>query len=338
MQKVEVTLETVTPVFLGGADGKPELRPPPFRGLMRYWFRAMAGGVVGDSKSALEQIKKKEAEIFGSPDEKSGGQSAVWVRLAVQKFEKNEVSLLPHKNGPKREAILPNTTLTITLTLKPGAEIKKLEIATWNLLVGLTLGGVGKRSRRGFGSLRIKQKPAGEGLENLNPTLLACLDESSQIAINAKALAERIVKIQAGARIAFEEFLGRSTQSISNLPTFSLIRPDTQIVIWTPPDNSLGDYKSALIPLMKLLSDTMRKNEATNFAKAFGGILNRERRASPLWVSTHRLQNEWALVLTYLKAKYQDGEAGHQESLVTDFFNSLSPKPITVSIGAEVKS
>jgi CRISPR-associated protein Cmr1 len=43
-----VTLETVTPVFLGGADprGAPELRPPAFRGAMRYWLRAALGGVI----------------------------------------------------------------------------------------------------------------------------------------------------------------------------------------------------------------------------------------------------------------------------------------------------
>jgi len=31
-------------VVFGGADGRtPELRPLPFRGMMRYWFRALAG-------------------------------------------------------------------------------------------------------------------------------------------------------------------------------------------------------------------------------------------------------------------------------------------------------
>jgi CRISPR-associated protein Cmr1 len=42
MQKITVKLETVTPLFLGGADprGEPELRPPAFRGAMRYWLRA----------------------------------------------------------------------------------------------------------------------------------------------------------------------------------------------------------------------------------------------------------------------------------------------------------
>lgn len=43
MQNITVKLETVTPLFLGGAeprDKPPELRPPAFRGAMRYWLRA----------------------------------------------------------------------------------------------------------------------------------------------------------------------------------------------------------------------------------------------------------------------------------------------------------
>lgn len=45
MLKLTVTLETVTPLFLGGADprGEPELRPPAFRGTLRYWLRAALG-------------------------------------------------------------------------------------------------------------------------------------------------------------------------------------------------------------------------------------------------------------------------------------------------------
>lgn len=45
LSHLTLTLETVTPLFLGGADprGAPELRAPAFRGMMRYWFRAVLG-------------------------------------------------------------------------------------------------------------------------------------------------------------------------------------------------------------------------------------------------------------------------------------------------------
>lgn len=50
-----VTLETVTPLFLGGADprGAPELRAPAFRGALRYWLRAtLKDNSVCEKKSA----------------------------------------------------------------------------------------------------------------------------------------------------------------------------------------------------------------------------------------------------------------------------------------------
>lgn len=42
MPSITFELETVTPLFLAGADQtEAELRPPAFRGALRYWFRAM---------------------------------------------------------------------------------------------------------------------------------------------------------------------------------------------------------------------------------------------------------------------------------------------------------
>ena len=53
MQKLTVTLEAVTPLFLGGADprGSPELRPASFRGVLRFWWRALLqSDVPGDER------------------------------------------------------------------------------------------------------------------------------------------------------------------------------------------------------------------------------------------------------------------------------------------------
>lgn len=314
-----VTLETVTPMFLGGADprGTPELRPPSFRGMMRYWFRASAGGVVGDDEQALRTIRQKEAEVFGSPDEKHG-QSAVWVRLSTPKFAPKSYPLLPHKNRPMFPAIPPGVAPILTLTLKPNAEMQKLELAIWALLIGLTLGGIGKRSRRGFGSLRVAK--IGEKPSGLSDTLLQQLEQATELPANSKELAERIGGLLTAARSAFTTFLGNPAHSIGNLPRFSLLNPDTHIVVWTPDGNSPGDYRDVLKPLIEALSDKKKAN-ARSFDNAFGRI--GPRRASPLWVSTHRLQNDgWALVLTYLKAQYLPRQKGSQHHLVTEFLDS----------------
>lgn len=43
---LDLELQTVTPLMTGGAFYQAELRPPSFRGVMRYWLRALLGGVL----------------------------------------------------------------------------------------------------------------------------------------------------------------------------------------------------------------------------------------------------------------------------------------------------
>ena len=65
MKKTELYLETVTPMFLRGADNKtPELRPPSFKALFRYWWRT-----VQDCDT--DSLRKEEAKWFGSTDGKA---------------------------------------------------------------------------------------------------------------------------------------------------------------------------------------------------------------------------------------------------------------------------
>jgi len=53
-------------MFLAGADGQtPELRAPSIKGAMRFWWRAMNGHLP------LNELKAKEDEIFGGTDGKS---------------------------------------------------------------------------------------------------------------------------------------------------------------------------------------------------------------------------------------------------------------------------
>jgi hypothetical protein len=73
MPQIDLALETVTPLFLGGADprGDPELRPASFRGLLRFWFRALVTGVIGDGN--LPTLREAEAAVFGDRGDPNGG-------------------------------------------------------------------------------------------------------------------------------------------------------------------------------------------------------------------------------------------------------------------------
>jgi len=66
MGTVTFECETITPMFMYGADGKtPELRPASIKGVMRFWWRAICGHLE------LEDLKEQEGEIFGDTDKKS---------------------------------------------------------------------------------------------------------------------------------------------------------------------------------------------------------------------------------------------------------------------------
>ena len=66
MDSVEFDLEVVTPMFLGGANNtEAELRVPSIKGMLRFWWRATCG------IESLEGMKKEEAKIFGSTDQKA---------------------------------------------------------------------------------------------------------------------------------------------------------------------------------------------------------------------------------------------------------------------------
>jgi len=212
-----LTFEFVTPCFLGGAsrEGPAEWRAGSVRGQLRWWFRAVAGGRYdGD----LQQVRKLEAEIFGTTDRSSSlrvrtlgtpqtfpagtpctaGRSlgaeeiaAMWAdssagtvsRLRLlspggKAFPVNPIHYLAY--GPVdrgrfvRSGIPPEEKARLLLQWRrpPGEEAGKLfdlALRSW-----LNLGGIGARSRKGFGSLRCLEVHRGtvrddEATDELSP-------------------------------------------------------------------------------------------------------------------------------------------------------------------------
>lgn len=317
--RVELKLQTVTPLILGGAEQQPELRPASVRGALRYWFRAALGGVIGDDDEALRNLRRGEAEIFG--DTERG--SAVVVRLVPPDpdFTPADEFILPHRSQGPVKVVPVDEEFYIILSLRPRANAKALEMATWSALLLLTLGGLGRRSRRGGGSLRVKEW-SSTPVDLLPQDLRECLTRATEIAGDKQVLANRIGDLLDKMRSAFTSFLPTATGGFSGgLPRFSMLLPDTRVVVWTPPgDNAV----SPVTVLMNLLS--ARAMNRNNFRDGFGGV-QPSRRASPLWVTTHLLNDDLALVLTYLKAKIRADQRGNtvegRPSEVTNFLDSL---------------
>lgn len=144
MNTPELELETVTPMFLHGHDNRiVELRPPPFKALFRYWWRA-----VQDCKA--DALRKTEAKLFGSTDGKAP------FSIRIPRETKNlgvpiKYNPLPHKRSSKIDAYDVGKSFNLCLITKNTSDACCYkQIAKLSFL----LGGIGNRSRRGFGSIR----------------------------------------------------------------------------------------------------------------------------------------------------------------------------------------
>lgn len=176
IKKITFRCRVLTPLFMAGADSMtPELRAPSLKGAMRFWWRAV------QAEGDLERLKITEAGIFGGACEDEG-KSSFRIRITgAGPLRTSSYQLLPHHSGDgncfcaasrggrcdkgmRRRAISPGQKFNISLfydRLHPAFPPERLRA-----LFTLTsiLGGLGKRSRRGFGSFEINSVD-GDGLE-----------------------------------------------------------------------------------------------------------------------------------------------------------------------------
>jgi len=158
MKSIKLKCKVITPMFMAGADGKtPELRPSEFKGMMRFWWRA----IRADNNS--EELREEEAKIFGGTGEKEG-KSKVMMKVYPQTISFSSYRPLPHSQTKtfKFSCIYVNSTFEIFLR----GEEEFINIFKNVLFLSTILGGFGKRSRRGFGSVAIIE-PKELNFENL---------------------------------------------------------------------------------------------------------------------------------------------------------------------------
>ncbi|HDL09997.1 MAG TPA: type III-B CRISPR module RAMP protein Cmr1 [Candidatus Omnitrophica bacterium] len=179
MEEITLNLEAVTPIFIAGADQQnienEGLRAPSLRGLLRWWFRALAGGNI----DTIKRLKDEECKIFGSTDKKSTINVVSQERKVERARFKDVMSDVMNSGGrdqghkylwfsmtyggnENREIYLPGSTFTITLRSN---DTEKLNITLGSLWCVIYLGGIGTRSRRGGGSLKVTDS---EGVDYLD--------------------------------------------------------------------------------------------------------------------------------------------------------------------------
>ena len=226
--KFQVTLETVTPLFLGGSNprGEPELRAASFRGALRFWFRALLGGVLGDRP---DEIFKRESEVFGSTDHASPVVVQIERRtlnfIGYSQMTQNRAGIAylffgarRFGNEPERKAIKSGSQFTFTIRLRTGVEDPKVFRAAYASLWLLTsLGGLGMRSRKGGGNLRVI---SADWDDELLPPLVLQAQTPEQL---QKELQDGLHRLR---KWAAETFNGSLSPTFQAQPTFDVLHPD----------------------------------------------------------------------------------------------------------------
>ncbi len=152
-------VDLVSPALVSGyqekqLDSPPTLRPPSLRGQLRFWCRALSG-----PRAPWEL----ETELFGAIER---GQRIVVLPVTVAQST-SRTRLFPHKEPPhdsEMPALAPCCAFRLRFRIPRGfSEASRLQFQavlwTW-----LHLGTIGRRARRGYGSL-LWRPHAGDALE-----------------------------------------------------------------------------------------------------------------------------------------------------------------------------
>lgn len=211
MRELSYQVSFNTPAFLGNAEQQAQWRTPPFKALLRQWWRVVKAADVGYD---YRQLLGQEQALFGSAgDDSGGGRSKVQLRLsdwssgsmsqrpALKRVDHPETKtrdgrpIRPDADvylgfGPitldgMRNAIAPEAP-AVTFKLRfPESEAnnlrKTMQLAAW-------FGTIGSRARNGWGSLHIE----GEGLLGFEGLCDSKITEQAPLRSLSASLSDRL--------------------------------------------------------------------------------------------------------------------------------------------------
>jgi len=308
LDRIEMAIETVTPMFLHvEPDGEARWRAAPFRGLARWWFRAIVGAAWN-----LERVRQEEQKTFGTTERAS----PVMFRIEnptgrAQKFEINPGS----QRSARRSALPPGSTATLVLQVNPWADdgrkrLRQVYAAVWT---AIQLGGVGQRCRRGAGSLRIRSVTFPSGCEGL-PGAIEAPD--------AKTLADAIA---VGLDRVRRELGATPQPRGARLPDYPVLHAQSAGVQVSQIDVTLAGSQHPAEAARLVLMNTRRDGRWHQHKRPepeFGGIS--PRLSSPLWlrIADVRADNASHRALVVASLLRHNGAAGAQWSRVDQMLAS----------------
>lgn len=287
MSRIMIDIEPVTATFLHvEPEGPARWRAAPFRGLARWWFRALAGAALDRT-----DIFRHERELFGSADHPSPvALRAFPMAAAVAAPARiNPSSQAGPRYGAMRSAILPASSgegAGVSLMLLPASPAGPgpafLEQVYASLWAACHFGGVGQRSRRGGGSLRFRRV---QGIETPGPA-------HADIAGNlATALERGLAEARRRLRLGTLRRLDRAE------PEFPVLHPACAKA-WVVE----GPGATSELAVRQRLMDSRRglPGHRPDAREPEFGFAGRDRLASPVWVRVAAFDQQRTLFVVTL--------------------------------------
>ena len=335
--EVEATYRVVTPMFCAGADPTlPEVRVPSFKGILRFWWRALAWQRLNGDLGAIQH---EEDALFGSA---GGGQSAVTLRLGSVTHStvipKDEVLACaaegrsPVGEGARylgygiikaagqltRACLQAPFEFTVRARGRCLGDGMRQSFLSALVAVGV-FGGMGARSRRGYGSLNLRAlqvdgserwRAPRDVKEFASRITRLCADHSPA----QPGTPPEFTALSPGARHLLLESASSEPMELLDLVGRELVRYRS----WGNRGKILGERSEGNFPDDHDLMKGRRRDRHPrriafglphNYGRQpamqvepYGKTLNR--RASPLLIHIHRCGDKPVAVLSLLSARF----------------------------------
>lgn len=212
VEKLDVTVEFLTPTFLGGADQNAELRSAPFKNLIRQWWRVVNGNLAPD------ELRAREGVLFGTVLG-NNDTTASKVRISLlpvgEQFKSSNAqlnigrTLHPEVKGgmlidnaiylgygpvqigkPSKQYITPSSMAILSISFP--CQSRDQIVRTLQMIDAF--GAIGSRCRNGYGSLAL----SADGVTRLNPATIQCTQLAELVGNNRKEYPNRFGRDERG--------------------------------------------------------------------------------------------------------------------------------------------
>ena len=303
-----IELKVITPLFLGNAyqddinimNSQSELRPPSLKGVLRFWHRA-----------ANPDNLNTEAEYFGNTDGQGCFLLQVENPLITREPQKWEYKLGYLGYGPimrdkkskelqSRQYIKPGETLKLRLVFRPDASAKAKEAVFRSFRLLNLFGGLGSRSRRGFGSVILEKDMPTDVSELISQIRSELVQYVSQRESKYTAISQLTRVVIPFVKTSWEEALESIEQIMHKYRSSDKFEQDVDLVKQYLENGTIEVSPQRVsfgLPHNYSFVDIKRNVTIEPFHSQYS------RRASPLFIHVHELGDKrFAVVVSFFPA------------------------------------